>query len=232
MKNKKVLIAVIAVVAVIAIIAIGAFSYIAQNNAKQLKILNEETEKLSKLDVTKDSIDMEIKTTGKYAIVEETMKNYLNETKTVMSEIIELCNNSNLDKILSSENISKDAPDFVESKEKLTTFKTQINEHIEKCDKLLNKENIENAINDKGVNDYYKKLYINSMLDEQTNKNLEKTRKELKSSAEEVNKVIDGLEKVINFLVENKNDWTVSGGKIQFKNITKLREYYNILNSI
>lgn len=232
MKNKKVLTAIIAVVVVVAVIAIGVFSYIAQNNAKQLKTLNEETEKLSKLDITKDSIDMEIKTTGKYAIVEETMKNYLNETKTVMSEIIELCNNSDLDQILSSDNISKDAPDFVESKEKLTTFKTQINEYIEKCDNLLNKENIENAINDKGVNDYYKQLYINSMLDEETNENLEKTREELKTSAEEVNKVIEGLEKVINFLVENKNDWTVSGGKIQFTNITKLREYYNILNSI
>lgn len=231
MKNKKMLIGIIIAVVIIAI-AGGIVVYTIQNNAKQLETLNEETKKLSQMDLLKENIDMEIKTTGNYAIVEKTMKEYLNDTKTTMSELIELCNNSDLDNILSSDNISKDAPDFVETKQRLSTFKTQINEYVEKCDNLLNKENVENAINDKGVNDYYKQLYKDLMLDEETSKGLEETRKEFKESAEEVNKVIEGMEKVINFLSENKNDWTVSNGKIQFTNVTKLKEYYNILNEI
>lgn len=231
MKNKKMLIGIIIAVVIIAI-AGGIVVYTMQNNAKQLETLNEEAKKLSEMDLLKGNINMEIKTTGKYAIVEKTMKEYLNDTKATMNELIELCNNSDLDNILSSDNVSKDAPDFVETKQKLSTFKTQINEYIEKCDKLLSKENIENAINDKGVNDYYKKLYKDLMLDEETSNGLEETRKELKESAEEVNKVIDGLEKVINFLVENKTEWKVSDGKIQFTNLTKLKEYYNILSQM
>ena len=230
MKNKKVLI-IVAIIAVIVIVA-GIFVYFVKNNAKQLETLSNEAEKLSKIDLLNEDIDMEIKTKGKYAIVEETMKNYLNDTKVTMNELIKLCNDSDLEGILSSDNISKDAPDFVQTKEKLSTFKTQINTYIEKCDNLLNKENIENAINDKGVNDYYKELYKKLMLDEETSNGLDKTREELKDSAKEVNEVIEGLQKVIDFLVENKADWNVSDGKIQFTNATKLREYYNILSEI
>lgn len=231
MKNKKVLIGIIIAVAIIVIVGIAVYTTM-QNNKKQLEILNEEAKKLSEMDLLNDNIDMEIKTSGKYAIVEKTMKEYLNDTKQTMNELVELCNNSDLDNILSSDNISKDAPDFVGTKEKLSSFKIQINEYIEKCDNLLNKENIENAINDKGVDDYYKQLYKTLMFDEETATDLEETRKELKESAEEVNEVIEGLEKVINFLVENKTEWKVSDGKIQFNNLTKLKEYYNILSEI
>ena len=232
MKNKKIL-TIIAIVVVVIVVAIaGIFAYNEQNKAKQLKILNEEAEKLSKLDLSEDEIDMEIKTTGKYAIVEETMKNYLNEIKITMTGLIDLYNNSELDNTLSSDNITNDAPDFVQTKEKLSALKTQLNEYIEKCDNLLNAENVENAINDKGVSDYYKKLYVNLMLDEETKENLEKERAELKDSIEEVNETVEGLEKIIDFLVDNKSDWTVSDGKIQFTSVTKLREYYQILNEM
>ena len=77
MKNKKVLIGVIVAVVVVAIALVGGFVYNQQNKIKQENILKEEAEKLAKLDLTKDEIDMDIKTKGKYAIVEKTMKDYI-----------------------------------------------------------------------------------------------------------------------------------------------------------
>ncbi len=232
MKNKKVLIGVIVAVVVVAIALVGGFVYNQQNKIKQENILKEEAEKLAKLDLTKDEIDMDIKTKGKYAIVEKTMKDYMKETQTVMTELIDLFNNSDLDKTLSSENLSKDAPEFVETKEKLASLKTKLSEYSEKCDKLLNAENIENAINDKGVSKYYKELYVNLMLDDETKESIEKENTELKNSIEEVNKAIEGLEKIVNFLTENKDEWTVTDGRIQFKSITKYKEYYQIVNEL
>lgn len=232
MKNKKVLIGVIVAVVVVVIALVGGFIYNQQNKIKQENILNEEAEKLAKLDLTKDDIDMDIKTKGKYAIVEKTMKDYMKETQTVMTELIDLFNNSDLDKTLSSENLSKDAPEFVETKEKLASLKTKLNEYSEKCDQLLTTENIENAINDKGVNKYYKELYVNLMLDDETKESIEKDKTELKNSIEEVNKAIEGLEKIVNFLTENKDEWTVTDGRIQFKSITKYKEYYQIVNEL
>lgn len=232
MKNKKVLIGVIIAVVVVAIALVGGYFYNQQNKTKQENVLNEEVEKLSKLDLTKDEIDMNIKTKGKYAIVEKTMKDYMKETQTVMTELIDLFNNSDLDKTLSSENLSKDAPEFAETKEKLTSLKTKLSEYSEKCDQLLTAENIENAINDKGVSTYYKKLYVNLMLDDETRESIEKERTELKNSIQEVNKAIEGLEKIVNFLTENKDEWTVTDGRIQFKSITKYKEYYQIVNEL
>lgn len=232
MKNKKVLIGVIVAVVVVAIALVGGFVYNQQNKIKQENILKEEAEKLAKLDLTKDEIDMDIKTKGKYSIVEKTMKDYMKETQTVMAELIDLFNNSDLDKTLSSENLSKDAPEFVETKEKLASLKTKLSEYSEKCDKLLNAENIENAINDKGVSKYYKELYVNLMLDDETKESIEKENTELKNSIEEVNKAIEGLEKIVNFLTENKDEWTVTDGRIQFKSITKYKEYYQIVNEL
>lgn len=232
MKNKKVLIGVIVAVVVVVIALVGGFIYNQQNKIKQENILNEEAEKLAKLDLTKDDIDMDIKTKRKYAIVEKTMKDYMKETQTVMTELIDLFNNSDLDKTLSSENLSKDAPEFVETKEKLASLKTKLNEYSEKCDQLLTTENIENAINDKGVNKYYKELYVNLMLDDETKESIEKDKTELKNSIEEVNKAIEGLEKIVNFLTENKDEWTVTDGRIQFKSITKYKEYYQIVNEL
>ncbi len=232
MKNKKVLIGVIVAVVVVAIALVGGFVYNQQNKIKQENILKEEAEKLAKLDLTKDEIDMDIKTKGKYAIVEKTMKDYMNDTKNVMTELIDLFNNSELDKALSSENLTSDAPEFVQTKEKLASLKTKLSEYSEKCDKLLNAENIENAINDKGVSKYYKELYVNLMLDDETKESIEKENTELKNSIEEVNKAIEGLEKIVNFLTENKDEWTVTDGRIQFKSITKYKEYYQIVNEL
>ena len=65
MKNKKVLIGVIIAVVVVAIALVGGYFYNQQNKTKQENVLNEEVEKLSKLDLTKDEIDMNIKTKGK-----------------------------------------------------------------------------------------------------------------------------------------------------------------------
>ena len=85
-KSKKgVIIAIIIVLVIIAVSVIGYFTYI----GNQIELLDTEINKsLGILEnianedgtINKDiQIDMEIKTNGKFAIVEEAFKNYMNE---------------------------------------------------------------------------------------------------------------------------------------------------------
>lgn len=197
---------------------------------QQETLLIEEANKLNAMDIQKDEIDMEIKTKGKYAVVEKTMKDYLNDTKQACVGLIDLCTNSDLDKVLSAENIEKDGPEFTETKEKLNTFKTQVNDYIEKLNNLINEDNINNAINDKGVSDKYIDLYKKLMLDESSKNSLNKTKESLNNSAEQINKSLDRMINILNFLTENKDSWELKNGKIQFNNISKLTEYYKVVN--
>ena len=43
---------------------------------------------------------------------------------------------------------------------------------------------------------------------------------------------ISRLEKIEEFLIENEKNWTIKDDKIQFTNLTKMTEYYNLLNKL
>lgn len=199
-------------------------------NKKQNAILVEEANKLNSMNIQKDEIDMTIKTKGKYAIVEKTMKEYLNDTKQACVGLVDLCSNSELETMLSAENIEADGPEFTATKEKLNNFKTQVNEYIEKLNNLINEDNINNAINDKGVSQKYIELYKNLMLDQDSKESLNTTKESLNKSADQINNALDKMSNILNFLSENKDAWELKDGKIQFKNISKLTEYYKVLN--
>lgn len=229
LKNKKKL-AIVILVVVIVVAILGVALYNDQFEKKQLQILSSEAEKLNSLNLETDEIDMEIKSKGKYAVVEQTMKDYLNETKTTCTELVDLCSNSDLDKLLSADNIEADGPEFTATKEKLNTFRTQVNEYIEKCNNLINEDNINNAINDKNVGEKFEQIYKDLMIDEASKASLNKTKTSLNSSAEQINKSLDKMNNILNFLSDNKDSWELKNGKIQFTNISKLTEYYKVVN--
>lgn len=228
-KTKKKVIIGVVIIAVLLII--GIVSYVMYNK-QQLEMLFEETNKLSQMSLDEEEIDMKIKTKGKYAIVEETMKNYVNDVKNLSNDIINLCKESDLDKILEIENIKTDGPEFISTKEKISEFRAQINEKMEKLQESLKEENIVAAIENKNLSNSYKELYKTVMFDEGTLNELSSSEDEIKSVLDEVNTTLDALDKVIDFLKENSNYWEVKDDKIQFNNVKKLTEYYQILNSV
>ena len=126
------------------IIIIGAAVIVRELNAE--KILKEEVNKITNLDFTVDEIDMHIKTTKDYAVVEKTIKEFWNEYHTLAREIIELTNDDKIKNILTIENYELDGKDFVSSKEYITNTQSKINENINKIIELTKKENIEKRI--------------------------------------------------------------------------------------
>src|SRR5690625_1092125 len=108
------------IVIVIAVILFGAGFY-------QKIVLYNEVERISKLDITKDQFDTEIKSTGEYAKVEEAIKEYFSEYSKSLQASLNAISEENLNKIMSDENLIEDAPNFEKTLENIQKTKEDFN---------------------------------------------------------------------------------------------------------
>ena len=233
-KSKKGIIAgIIIVVITIAIAVVGFFAY----HGQQLALLTTETQNAVAVKTVNDDgtinkeakIDMEIKTKGSYAIVEETLKSYLNEALTLAQQADSLYSQEEIENTLSIENIKSDGPDFVQTKEKIAQMKKSGEEYIDKFIELCNEENLLAAIDDKQVSDYYKELYKQLATDEEAGKELANTVSELETLKTDLLAAFDYLNSIVEFLSDNKSSWTVEGEQIVFYSQAKLDEYQKLI---
>lgn len=231
--KKKIIIAVIIVVVILALIAAFILYHYSQ-----LRTLTDEINKVSSIEFVNEdgsikqdaSIDMNIKTKGKYAIVEKTLKDYMNDTIKVAkeSEDVEQAIND-LMLISSIDKIAYDAPDFTETKQKISDAKQKILDYFNKLKEKSNKENLLNAINDKDVGNYYKELYKTLALDEESEQSLDSALTELESQEGAIESVFDYFSNMINFLSDNKNVWKIEDGQLLFYDQEKLNEYNSLI---
>lgn len=236
-KSKKGLIITIIVIALILIIAVVMFVVY---HAQQLALITVETQKATSTSIIDETgninqdakIDMEIKTKGKYAIVEETLKNYLNETLVLAQDAENVYNQEEIENLLSIENIKQDGPDFVATKTKIAEMKQAGEEYIDKFIELCSEEKLLAAIDEKPVSDYYKELYKQLATDEEAGKELGETVEELQRSKITLIESFDYLNKIIEFLSNNKTVWTVQGNQIVFYNQAKLNEYNQLISEV
>ena len=233
-KSKKgMIIGIIIVVIIIAIAVVGFFAY----HGQQLALLTTETQNAVAVKTVNDDgtinkeakIDMEIKTKGSYAIVEETLKSYLNEALTLAQQADSLYSQEEIENTLSIENIKSDGPDFVQTKEKIAQMKKSGEEYIDKFIELCNEENLLAAIDDKQVSDYYKELYKQLATDEEAGKELANTVSELETLKTDLLAAFDYLNSIVEFLSDNKSSWTVEGEQIVFYSQAKLDEYQKLI---
>ena len=205
-------------------------SFLVIRDATMENELKNEMEYLSKLDITKDRYNKKTVTRGKYAVVEKSIKKYLDDYHLELQEVLKLINDKELTTILSYDNYSTDGPEFTKSLEYLKTSKETFNK---KVDDLINKfgdEEIKNNIYKSTKEEYYVNLYDNLMLSSNMRSNYNSTIELLKSTKSRMNNVYDTSIEVLNFLVLYKDDWVVEDGEIKFKT-QDLYNYYNELIS-
>lgn len=236
-KSKKGLI--VAIIAIVLVIIVGISIFVG-HHATQLATL---TEEVSQINLTKllesdgtinkeATIDMEIKTSGSYAVVEETLKNYLNETLELGKQAEDIISEDELQNLVSFENIKNDAPDFVQTKAKIAEMKKSGEEYIDKFITLCNKDNMLSAIEDKGVSEYYKELYKKLAVDENSEEELTNATEELNKARNQITAGFEYIENMVNFLSEHKSDWTIQGNQIMFYKQSVLDEYQKIVSNV
>lgn len=228
MKKKIILVAIIIVLAIV-----GVVGYMLASSLMQEITLRKEADAIGKLDITKDSIDMEIKTKGDYGVVEKTMKEYMNTYGTTCKELMDILQDDQMGKILTAENYKNDGKEFIKTKEYITKTKTDFNEKINKLIEMSSEEKMMEVVKEKQLEESYVELYKEIMLGNEIKEDLQEVVRELEEASKAINNRLEVEEKIINLLVENKNKWNVNdNGEIEFETQKLVDQYNNLISSL
>ena len=232
MENKKTIIGIIIVVILIIGLIVASYLY-SDFNKKQLNLLTDETNTILKSDILTEGINLEIKSEKNYATVEKAIKEYLLKLKNIYSNIDETYNQINPNDIFSAKNIED--KNFEEVDAILANYKEKGENSISEYKELTKEENISKNIKDKNITsrtDYYIDLYNTVMLSDVMKEKYASIENEIERKKDELNNKIEKLGKIEDFLKENNRYWSIKDDKIQFNNVNKMTEYYNLLNKI
>ena len=233
--KKKVIITVVVIVVLILLVAGGFIFYHGNQTGKLIAEVN----KLSEIQMTNEDgtlveepIDMEIKTTGSYAIVEKTLKDYMNEMVVATKDLSNSLDEEKIMNLVSIENIEEDGPDFTNSKAEIATMRQAITDYITKMDEYADEDNLLSQIDNKDVGEYYKELYKQLAIDEESSEGLKTSMEDLKTAQEEAKTALDDLESIFNFLSDNKDEWQIEDEQIVFTTQSAYDEYTSLMSSL
>lgn len=227
-KNKIILVTVIVVLAIV-----GIIGYMLASNLMQEIKIRKEADALGRLHITKDNIDMTIKTKGDYAVVEKTMKEYISTYATTCKELEDIFQDDQINEILTAENYKTDGKEFIKTKEYITKTKEDFNEKINKIIDMISEEKMMEAIQEKQLQNNFVELYKELMLGNEIKEDLQQVINELEQTSKTINNRLEVEEKIINLLVENKNKWNVNDNdEIEFETQKLVDEYNELISSL
>lgn len=227
--KKKIIIGI--VVVILAIVAV--IGYFAVSEVMQEKTLIKEINKIAESDITKDEIDMKIKTKGDYAVIETTIKEYMNTYSTNCKDIINIMNDKKMAEILTADNYKNDGPEFTTSKEYINNIRAEFNEKINVLIDMTSEEGMNEAIADKNLSEEFLELYNRLMLGDEMKVDLQETVDGLKEANEGINHILDVQEKVINLLIANKEKWSINDhDEIEFETQKLVDQYNELITSL
>lgn len=222
----------IVIVAILALIVVGVIGYFATLDLKQGVTLRKEVDTIGKLDITKDEIDMTIKTKGDYAVVEKTIKEYLNNYSINIKEAMNIMQDKKMAEILTVDNYKNDGPEFTSSKEYISKAKTDFNEKMNLLINMTSEEKMMQEIENKNLDSNFVELYRELMLGDKMEEDLKQMVKSLEEASTAINNILDTQEKVIDLLINNKGKWEVQGNQIQFSTQKLVNEYNSLISNL
>ncbi len=206
--------------------------FIVIRDATLLNDLKKEVVNLSKLDITKDRYNLDIKTSGKYAVVEKAIKTYLDDYAVLLQDSMKIVNDPQLTSILSYDNYQNDGPEFTKSISFLEKEKTDFNNNMEKLVNNLDDENIKKYIHEYTDDEYYVDLYEELMFSASMKDDISETKSLLERTKVKVNQVMDTSMEVLKFLVQQKESWKLEEGEIRFQTNDLYNQYINYIQII
>lgn len=193
---------------------------------RQVSILQKEVNDIRGMNVSEDSIDMRLRTSEGFVSVEKTIKEYMNEYVTKLKEVRSIPEDEIFTAMLSEENIQSDGPYFIKSKAWFQEKRELVDSDFERLTKLTVPASATQAIRDSGVSGIYAKLCEHYLTTLQTD--FMHTAEEFEDAHQQLNEKLDEAENILDFLIENKEQWTCENGKLTFET-TELMEAYNDL---
>ena len=138
-KRIKKVLAVIGIILLLFIILVG---YLVYKDLKQEDVLKKEVINLSNKDLLEDNFNIDIKTTGDYAYVENAIKKYYKELSDNVKKLNYALDNEELLNILSTDTLQSDRPSFTKSRNTIKNVKKTSTESLQKIATLCDEEYI------------------------------------------------------------------------------------------
>ena len=210
----KIIITLLVVATVIGAIIVGIFIYMPGKGTEE-KLENTTTV-----------------TSGEFAVVEETVKEYFKEYSNLRQQFMERVNDSKLQSVLTPENYEQDGPEFTESIKYINTAKEEFNNIADELLNLLSTENIETRIQDKDIGDYYKDLYKGYFINNNDlSSTFQETYQDTLDDRTLMNNLYDNEIEILSFLTENKEHWEVLDNKLTFDDQELANTFNNMIET-
>jgi len=201
-------------------------------DATFLNDLKKEVDYLSKLDITNDNYNTIIKSKGTYAVLEGTIKEYLDNLASEIQDIFVIINDEEFTKLLSYENYSKDGPEFRESFIYINDMKSKLAEKFLIVEELLEEDKVANYINDRLADPYYVNLYRSLILNDNFKSMFNETKISLSKKKNIISKMLDTSSNVLNFLASNKDKWKLEDGEVKFLTTDLYNQYQAMISNL
>lgn len=222
-KVNKVLLTILLILAIIVIIVGILYGGRIINKAK----LDNEIEMLSSKSIENDDFsNIELQTSGDYAIVEKAIKEFYSEYSMLRKDFINQINDEKIQNMLTIENYKNDGPNFEESLTYIKTAQEEFNQTAENLENLLTEENIMARIENQNLSSYYINLYKNYFFEgDNLAVDLQKSYQDTVDAKELMNNLYNNETKILNFLVENNANWEIVNDKLTFDSAALSAEY-------
>ena len=202
-------------------------SKILSNN--QERLLNKAVNELaSKNVVSTNFYDEQIKNTGEYKVVAETIKEFLVKYSAQMKEVQNDLQQQQaiVSTLLNESNYINDAPNFENSLKTLSDAKIKFDTDIENIKLLTSEESIMRLIENKKLSSEYLELYKKYFFSESTLKEMiAKDSSVLLNTKNTVDNTYDGMINIFTFLVKNQGKWEVSNGNVVFEDFSLMAQF-------
>ena len=180
--------------------AILVVGFLVIRDATSLSKLDNEMSIIYKKDITKDRYNTKLKSNGGYAVVEKTIKDYLDYYAVNIQKLSQMLDDPKLAEMLSYDNYSKDGPNFNESLKYLEDNKKSFNKIVDELLENMNEDNINKRILDKNDDSYYISLYKDIMFSDEMSDELDNINDLLNNVKTDANDIYDTCITVLNYL--------------------------------
>lgn len=229
-KSQRIWIKIIIAIVLLFTIIIGYFVY---SDLKEEELLKQEIQTYMQLDFIKDNFNVEIKTSGDYALVESAIKTYFKELSDIVKEINKIENDESFINILTTENFKTDGPDFIVTLKKITDVRKIFDDNINKFVQMCSEEYMLSLITKyDDLDSYYIDLYKELMYTDKDLKDIEDTKNEMLELKGTFSVFLDDCENIIVFLKNNKGKWIIEENSIVFDSDSLLQEYNNLTSKL
>lgn len=232
MENKKTKIAIIIVILLIVLLIVVSYFY-NDYNTKQLALLSKEANKILETDLTQNDIDFKIKTEKNYAKVEKAIKEHTSKITNIYREMEEMVSGVNPNLIFSAQNMEDRNLEEIDNI--IDEYKEKSQNLISEYEELITEEKIVQNINNENISirrKYYTNLYDEIMLSDVMKKQYNRIGEKIKNEKGTLYDKLNKIQKTKEFFEKNESSWAIKDGKIQFTNLNKMTEYYNLVNQI